>query len=169
MASVIEDFEGAIDGVLLGTPSRIGLESTVVDCLSQPPRVLRPGAISLAQLQTVDSSFVMAGKSHQPGDNSPGRLHPHYRPRARVHLFDDAHQLIAHKSAAYLARESHGQPQAWGWHKVFGSVDEYAAEFYECLREADRRGLAEIYLQSTSETGTGAALMDRMRRSAEDC
>ncbi len=83
VASVIEDFEGQIDGVLIAPPAHIGLESTVVDCLSSPPRVLRPGAISLLELQSVDPTFVMAGTSHRPGDNSPGRLHPHYRPRPK--------------------------------------------------------------------------------------
>ncbi len=43
ITSVEEDFGSLIDGVLMAPPARIGLESTVVDCLSTPPRVLRPG------------------------------------------------------------------------------------------------------------------------------
>lgn len=167
VASVVEDFESQIDGVLVAPPSKIGLESTVVDCLSIPPRVLRPGAISLAELQTVDPTFVMAGETAQPGDNSPGRLHPHYRPKALVHLFDDPSSLQAQPHAAYFALNAHAHAQAWGWHVVFANTEAYAAEFYECLRESDRRGLAHIYCQRVNTPGTGPALMDRMQRAAE--
>ena len=167
VASVIEDFAEQIDGVLIAPPTKIGLESTVVDCLSYPPRVLRPGAISLAQLQTVDPSFVMAGHSPQAGDNSPGRLHPHYRPQAQVHLFASASDIQAQPTATYLGLQAHADASAWGWHVVFDSIEAFAAEFYECLRESDRRGLSHIYCQRVDLPGTGTALMDRMQRAAE--
>ena len=167
VASVLEDFDSQIDGVLVAPPSRIGLESTVVDCLSQPPRVLRPGAISLSELQTVEASFVMAGAVNQPGDNSPGRLHPHYRPRAQVHLFDDAGQLHPSGDSAYMALQPHSRPSDWGWHVVHESIAAYAANFYEDLRQVDRRGLLHIFCQRVPESGTGAALSDRMQRAAE--
>lgn len=165
--SVIEDFGDGIDGVLIAPPSRLGLESTVVDCLSDPPRILRPGAVSLEQLKRLVPNIVMAGASHRPGDNSPGRMHPHYRPQAQVQVFDRAADLSADNSAAYLAIEPHSSPAAWGWHKSYSNVDEFAASFYESLREADRRGLTQIYCQRVSLKGTGAALMDRMLRAAE--
>ena len=167
LASVVEDFETQIDGVLVAPPTQLGLESTVVDCLSEPPRVLRPGAISLADLQRVDPEFVMAGTSVRPGDNSPGRLHPHYRPQAQVHLFTDASEIQVDSLAAYFALQSHPHARAWGWHVAFASIEAFAAEFYECLRESDRRGLSHIYCQRVGAHGTGAALMDRMQRAAE--
>jgi L-threonylcarbamoyladenylate synthase len=165
--SVLEDFKEQIDGVLMSEPTRIGLESTVVDCLSYPPRVLRPGAVSLAKLQAVEPAFVMAGSTAQPGDNSPGRLHPHYRPQARVELFDQPIDLQPQRDAAYLGLVGHARTDAWGWHVAFDSIEQYAASFYESLREADRRGLAHIYCQRVPHTATGAALMDRLQRAAE--
>ncbi len=167
--SVIEDFEGLIDGVLVSPPAAIGLESTVVDCLSWPPRVLRPGAIGLSQLQTIEPAFVMASGQPEVGDNSPGRLHPHYRPAARVHLFESLSEIEPSKQAACLAIERATGIDGWGWMRVFDSIEEYAAQFYECLREADRRGLAEIYCQrlSLGSGSTAHALMDRMERGAE--
>lgn len=167
IASVLEDFDGSIDGVLMAPPSRIGLESTVVDCLSHPPRVLRPGAVSLQDLQSVVPEMVMAGASHVPGDNSPGRMHPHYRPRAQVTLFDRPDEVFANHSAAYLGLASHSNLDAFGWYQCFKSLEEYAAGFYESLREADRRGMTHIYCQRISPQGRGNALMDRMQRAAE--
>lgn len=167
IASVLEDFDGSIDGVLMAPPSRIGLESTVVDCLSHPPRVLRPGAIGLQDLQTIVPEMVMAGTTHAPGDNSPGRMHPHYRPSAQVTLFDRPDQVFADHSAAYLGLASHRYLDAFGWYQCFESIEAYAAGFYESLREADRRGMAHIYCQRVSPEGTGNALMDRMQRAAE--
>ncbi len=167
ITSVEEDFGSLIDGVLMAPPARIGLESTVVDCLSTPPRVLRPGAISLADLQTVAPTMVLAGPAVKAGDNSPGRLHPHYRPQASVVLFDDPATVSAEPAAAYLAVQPHACVPEWGWHLCFDSVNAMAAQFYESLREADRRGLKTIYIQRVPEVGTGAALMDRMQRAAE--
>lgn len=167
LASVLEDFESYIDGILVASPSRIGLESTVVDCLSDPPRVLRPGAISLLELQRAAPHMVLAGASHRPGDNSPGRLHPHYKPKAKVRLFDRPGDLVPNALAAYIGIDSHAAPGDWGWHVVYATIEEFAAGFYECLREADRRGCAQIVCQRVSDQGTGAALMDRMQRAAE--
>ncbi len=50
--------------------------------------------------------------------------------------------------------------------RLFRSVNEYAAAFYEFLRECDRAGIDAIYCQSVEETEIGMALMDRMRRAA---
>lgn len=167
IASVLEDFNSQIDGVLIAQPSRIGLESTVVDCLSTPPRILRPGAISLTELQQIAPNMVTAGPSPTPGENSPGRLHPHYQPRAEVKLFRSPTDIPADRSASCLSLEAHPQASNWGWYKCFASIDEYAASFYESLREADRRGLSRIYCQMVDGEGTGAALRDRMVRAAE--
>lgn len=165
--SVLEDFGGDIDAILIGGAAHIGLESTVVDCTREVPRVLRPGGISLDQLQSFDSRITAVGRDVSPGENSPGRLHPHYRPRARVQLVIDASEAEASPQAAYLGMMPHPTPEAFGWHCVFGSTEEYARSFYEALREVDRRRLSIVYCQRVPPTGLGGALADRMERAAE--
>ena len=59
------------------------------------------------------------------------------------------------------------RPSDWGWHVVHESIAAYAANFYEDLRQVDRRGLLHIFCQRVPESGTGAALSDRMQRAAE--
>lgn len=165
--SVIEDFGDSIDAILLGAPSGIGIESTVVDCTRQPARMLRPGGISMAQLWRVEPSITTAGQHIELDDNSPGRLHPHYQPRARVHLFADPGEIVPQGRAAYLGLVPHPHPDQFGWHCTYDSVADYARAFYEALREVDRRGLLSVHCQRVALEGTGAALADRLARAAE--
>jgi len=165
--SVLEDFGADIDAVLIGQPARIGLESTVIDCTREVPRVLRPGGISLEQLQSFDGRITAASREVVPGENSPGRLHPHYQPRAHVELVDAPGQAETGHSIAYLGITSHAAPHQFGWHCAFATIEDYARSFYEALREVDRRGLSAVYCQRVPATGLGIALMDRMERAAE--
>lgn len=165
--SVLEDFGADIDAILIGGAARIGLESTVVDCTREVPRVLRPGGISLEQLQRFDRRITAVGREVTAGENSPGRLHPHYRPRARVQLVVDPSQAAPSRDAAYLGIAPHEMPEAFGWHCVYESIEAYARSFYEALREVDRRGLSSVYCQRVAATGLGIALADRMERAAE--
>lgn len=165
--SVLEDFGADIDAILVGGVARIGLESTVVDCTPDVPRVLRPGGISLEQLQSVDRRITAAGRDVVPGENSPGRMHPHYQPQASVHLVSDPSEAICTSQAAYLGLTPHKAPEQFGWHWAFDSIDQYARSFYEALREVDRRGLSTVYCQRVPSAGLGIALSDRLERAAE--
>ena len=166
-ASVLEEFEGRIDLVLEGQPSRIGLESTVVDCVASPPRVLRPGAITQEQLREVIPQIVVAGPSGNALENSPGRRHRHYQPQARVLLFNRPEEISIDPRGAYVGLQPHPAGSQFAMHQTFGSPEAYAAAFYETLRRTDRLGLERIYCQMVSPTGIGAALMDRLSRAAE--
>jgi len=81
------DLDGRIDLVLDGGPTRIGIESTVLDLSGEVPRVLRPGAITASQIEGVLRREIRAGTSTQAGDRpamSPGQMELHYAPRALV-------------------------------------------------------------------------------------
>ena len=53
MADMLEDMDGKIDGIVDGGPCAVGVESTIIDLTEQPPRLLRPGGITLEQLEEV--------------------------------------------------------------------------------------------------------------------
>ena len=76
--AVYEDLSGRIDCILQGETTEIGLESTVVDCTSDAPLVLRTGAITLEQLQKIvsETSVYQLKKNEMP--KSPGLRHRHY-------------------------------------------------------------------------------------------
>ncbi len=167
LASVIEDFEFQIDGVLVAPPSRIGLESTVVDCLSDPPRVLRPGAISLAELQRVVPTMTLAGAAHSPVTIPPADciLTIDHEPKCICLT------TLPNSSPTGCRLTWPPQPMlrpATGVGMWFLKMSTRSRlHFMNALREADRRGCEFIYCQQVSQQGTGAALMDRMQRAAE--
>lgn len=93
-AHVHHDLQGRIDLILDGGPCDVGVESTVVDGLSDPPLILRPGGVSLAMLKSCPGwEGVQIG--YQDGSRlelesrpkAPGMKYKHYAPKARVLLF----------------------------------------------------------------------------------
>lgn len=89
-AHVIEDLSGRVEYVVDGGPSTVGIESTVVDGLTQPPVILRPGGVSIDQLrdcvgwENVTISYFTGVQDAIP--RAPGMKYRHYSPKARVIL-----------------------------------------------------------------------------------
>ncbi|XWW92227.1 hypothetical protein V2A60_000150 [Cordyceps javanica] len=91
---VHHDLDGRIELILDGGPSRVGVESTVVDGLCEPPVVLRPGGVSMEALRGCPGweHAVKAYKDHseegRAAPRAPGMKYKHYSPRARVVLYE---------------------------------------------------------------------------------
>ncbi|MCJ1474068.1 hypothetical protein MMC13_002726 [Lambiella insularis] len=90
---VLNDLEGRINIILDGGPCDVGVESTVVDGLSDPPSILRPGGISIEQLRACPGweSTVVAYKDGAQSDKAPrapGMKYKHYSPKAKVVLVE---------------------------------------------------------------------------------
>lgn len=172
--AVWEDLDGRIDCILKGEPTEIGLESTVVDCTKDVPVLLRAGSVSLEQLRTVVAETIGIADDDSTVARSPGMLHKHYSPRAKVVLFDSNSEISDLKFEISDWRSEQcsfiglGDPgRGFALVKLCGSVDEYAHSLFEFFRECDRRGIEFIYCETVEETGIGAALLDRLRRAAE--
>lgn len=171
--SVLDDLDGRVDAVLREDGSPIGLESTVVDCTGPVATVLRPGAVTLEQIRRVlpdarVASGVAAGEA-QLAARSPGTAHPHYRPRARVRIVDTPASLVvaASERAAYCGlTRIEAQQTSLVVCAFYESLECYAAEFYEFLREADRLGVETVYAELAPDVGIGHALRDRQSRAA---
>jgi L-threonylcarbamoyladenylate synthase len=91
---VFDDLQGRIHTIIDGGPCEVGVESTVVDGLSSPPSILRPGGVTVEQLRQCPGwENVVAGyKDKQEGGASkpraPGMKYRHYSPKAEVVLFE---------------------------------------------------------------------------------
>lgn len=90
---VAYDLDGRIETIIDGGPCDVGVESTVVDGLSQPPLVLRPGGISLKQLQQCpgwENTEIGYRNAAETGDRpkAPGMKYRHYSPKATVVLVE---------------------------------------------------------------------------------
>lgn len=159
--AVAEDLDGRIDCILQGEITEIGLESTVVDCTGEVPTLLRTGSISLAQLQSIVPQTTALGIEGPA--RSPGMLHKHYSPRAKVILVNGVASIP--KDAAFIGINVPKNDLVFS--KICVDVNDYAHSLFEFFRECDRRRISTIYCQSVPENGIGAALMDRLRRAAE--
>ena len=91
---VRHDLDGRIDTIIDGGPCDVGVESTVVDGLSHPPAILRPGGISIEQLrgcpgwEDVVLGYKDAAAEAGAKPRAPGMKYRHYSPRAKVVLFE---------------------------------------------------------------------------------
>lgn len=187
-AHVLEDLDGRIDCVLDGGPCGVGVESSVLDLTTTPPRLLRPGAVTLERLRAIlpETLGPDEGPAHGAGvvQRAPGQMERHYAPRARLVVYDAAGAVGA---AAVLAaaRQSlaAGAPvgalvsdeeapalEALGVVVArLGPADdpETAARLlYAGLRWLDQRGRDPLLAHTYPRAGLGLALWDRLRRAA---
>jgi L-threonylcarbamoyladenylate synthase len=161
--AVLEDLDGRIDCILQGDATETGLESTVVDCTGEVPVVLRSGSVTLEELRNVITSTRMSSDADD-ARRSPGTRHRHYTPAAKVLIIDHPEAVEKAPGTAYIGLGRVVTP--FDFQRVCADAGEYAREFYEFLRECDRRGIHTIYCQEVPESGVGMALMDRIRRAA---
>ncbi len=161
------DLKGRIACILRGAPSDVGLESTVVDCTTDTPLVLRPGGISLEQLQDVVPEARYADLSRLGVHRSPGLKYRHYAPIGRVVLVDAPDDVPATGANAYIGQTPHPHLELLGLHHDVPDVETYARALFQFFRRSDRIGAQTIYCQRVPETGLGRALMDRLTRAAD--
>lgn len=168
---VLADLEGRIDMSLDGGPATVGIESTVLSLLTDPPLVLRPGGISLAQLHAIDPRIAY-GADH--GKVSPGTRYRHYAPRSPVVRLSGAEALEAEaarlaaegKKAGVLSFQALDLPAGMPVLIVPGDPDGYAAEFYRALRLLDGQDVDCILLLDPPSGGRWDAVRDRVVRAS---
>lgn len=176
-AHVLEDLDGRIDLILDGGSSSVGIESTVLDVTTDPPLILRPGAITREML--IDRiGRVEHATSGEELRRSPGTRHRHYSPRARVVLIDHGSTESIERICKEMLKEG---PVGFIGHtrvaiddaaffliELGSTADDYARSIYGTLRDLDHKRLRVIVVEGISEDGKGAAVMDRLRRAASE-
>lgn len=142
-----------------GGSCQVGLESTVVAVLDGPVRLLRPGAVTRAQLEAVVGPLAEADNDAK---RSPGRLALHYAPDAPVRIDATAPEA----GEAYLAFGPWPDGEGVFNLSPSGDLAEAAANLFAFLRAADRTKPAGIAVAPIPEEGLGEAINDRLRRAA---
>jgi L-threonylcarbamoyladenylate synthase len=166
---VLSSLNGRVDVILDGGPTPNGIESTVVDVTTDPPTLLRPGPISLEQLETVVGPVVrrteVAGSGPLP---SPGMMARHYAPRTPVELVAGRDQLIALASRGRVGVLALG-PAAGVPGRVIVLPAEpagYAARLYAALHDLDAMNLDRVLIEEPPATPEWLAVRDRLSRAA---
>jgi len=164
--------------ILDGGPARIGLESTILD-LRDPARpiLLRPGAISAAQIARVLGVRVRRRPAAAPAGAqvAPGMLKRHYSPRTPLTLHRRLTRTQVQRAAPRTAWLFWAKP-AWHrgamgrgavyWLDRDGAARGAARRLFAVLRALDRAGYARIHAEAPPAGGLGDALRDRLRRAA---
>lgn len=164
-----------------GGPCAVGVESTVVSLAGNVPRLLRPGGVSLEQLESVLGSVeVDRALREKIGDevrvSAPGMKYRHYAPKAPVTVVCGDPE----RTAVYITRhagldagvicfsecafqfEMHER-------RVIGSsvdVQTQARRVFDALRSFDATDVTEIWAQCPDDTGLGLAVANRLKKAA---
>jgi L-threonylcarbamoyladenylate synthase len=159
---VLDDLDGRLDLVIDAGACAVGLESTIVACLEDGPRLLRPGGVPRAAIE------ALLGRKLAEADASikaPGQLASHYAPHAYLRL-----------DATHLAADEYGLDFGGVFAKSARVLDlspgrdhtEAAANLFHHLRALDARAAKVIAVAPIDSVGLGEAINDRLRRAAAE-
>jgi len=155
------------DSVLDGGPSAVGLESTIIDCTGTSPRILRPGAITVAMIEkttrleiskVLDEETIGTNELHI---RFSGSLENHYSPKAKV-LLDQ--QPVT--GSGYIALTEIPTPPGVIRLAAPKSVEEFAQVLYEALRAGDHQNLTAIYVSQPTGDDLAIAIRDRLLKAS---
>lgn len=187
VARCIEDLSGKVDYIIGGDKSKIGLESTIIDCTVYPPCVLRPGGITLEQLKEIDEKiyidpFVMKKSEQNIAPKAPGMKYRHYAPKAPVKIIEgDLQKTIVkinemvqnykeeHKTIGIMVTSETFDLYENEFIVSLGSrsdLNSIAQNLFEALRFLDDKQVDLILCEGFEEKGVGIAIMNRLRKSA---
>lgn len=169
---VREEFSGTLDCVLDGGACEVGIESTIVDVSGAKPALLRPGCITVAQIEAVLGEPLAAPDATSP--RAPGTLAKHYAPRTPVMLVDGdlidelARSFVRQgKRVAVLAHHAR-QPllEKLVWTAAPEAPAAYAHDLYASLRALDIAGCDVMLVEEPPLSQEWAAVRDRLGRAA---
>lgn len=169
---VREEFGDEVKVVLDGGESQVGLESTIVWCSGPTTRLLRPGAIGLAQLRQVAGEVLVGADPNLP--RVPGSKSSHYAPVTPMTLVEggelDALAESLSEGGQRIAVLAQRLPlrtyPTVTWINAGKRVDAYAHDLYANLRTLDKAGCARILVQEVPGDERWDAVRDRLVRAA---
>ncbi|MFD0714889.1 L-threonylcarbamoyladenylate synthase [Paenibacillus sp. GCM10027626] len=183
---VRHDLQGLIDGIVDSGPSRVGVESTVVEVDQGLVRILRPGGVTAEALREiapeVEEDAALTSSVLDGAPRSPGMKYAHYAPQGKMRIVrGEIHAVAAYINAEVKAasqRRERTGVLAFAEHAGYFAADDVivvgsaadpqtaAAGLYAALRTFDERQTAQIWAEACSESGIGRALMNRLVKAA---
>ena len=178
---VYHDLHGKIAGILDNGPTRVGVESTVLDMSTDQPVILRPGAVTKKDIEqvigSIDINHHKVGKNETP--KAPGMKYKHYAPNAQVYIVDaetdwgDVVKWIQQQpfDVGMMAEERILQQATLPMNAIQFSlgtgVQDASARLFDGLRQFDDQpNVKAIVTQAFPAQGLGGAYMNRLNKSA---
>ena len=177
---VYNDLNGRIPLIIDGGESNVGLESTVITVATEPPTLLRPGGITVEQLEGVIGKInIDKGVTQMLDINavvaSPGMKYKHYSPKAHIVILKGStaeyiNYINTNKDSTTGALCYNSDVNALDVPYVsLGDENDYTAQahnLFTALRQLDEMGLKTVYARCPSTNGVGLAVYNRLIRSA---
>jgi len=160
--AVEQELGGYLSGkdlILDGGQCEVGVESTIIDCTTQTPIILRPGAITHSMIK--DATGIEPDATNKVDTKASGLLQSHYAPAAKV-ILDQTPQA----GDGFIALSNIKTPQGVIRLAEPKNNVEYAKVLYQALREGDNFGLTTICVYSPTNGGIADAINDRLKKAA---
>ncbi|WP_239255153.1 L-threonylcarbamoyladenylate synthase [Listeria ilorinensis] len=183
-AHVAEDLAGRIAGIIDGGETGVGLESTVIDCTTEVPTILRPGGVSAEQIEQVIGPVLSTKRILDPAEapKAPGMKYTHYAPKAPVFIVEGSlefwretiKQMQANgEKVGLLASEGLTENladltelESWVTTGSEKLLEQVAQQLYKGLRAFDHTDCTVILAESYERTEIGEAVMNRLEKAA---
>ena len=146
------------DLLLDGGPSLVGVESTIIDCTTESPKILRPGAITEEMIEAVTAIDISYDATEI---RVSGSLENHYSPNAQVVL-----DIAPEKGDGFIALASTATPDGVIRLSSPQSNEEFARVLYTSLRSADEQSLSRVVVHQPSGDDISVAIRDRLLRAS---
>ena len=152
------------DLILDGGDCQVGVESTIVLATGSQPVILRPGAVTAADIKRITGVEVSEETTNAP--RVSGALDSHYSPTAQVILISDASELELESNSGFLALAQTPTPTGLTRLAIPTTIEDFAHELYSSLRAGDDLQLKTIYVVPPTGDGLAQAINDRLNRAA---
>lgn len=175
---VFDDMNGRIPLIIDGGSCEIGVESTVITFAEEPPRLLRPGGVTLEEMtaligEIVVDDAVLNQLEEGAIASSPGMKYKHYAPKADIILiksnFEDFKSLCdGENNVTALVFDGEGEKISCPSVEYGKENDGYSqsARLFDALRELDEMGATKVYARCPETKGMGLAVYNRLIRAA---
>jgi len=174
---VLDDMDGRIPLIIDGGVCEVGVESTVISFVGEKPRLLRPGGITLEQIEKtigeidVDNAVLNRLEEGQTA-SSPGMKYKHYAPKADITVvkgsLEDFCEFVSRKGECFVLCFD-GEEKYFSNALSYGRIDDgqsQAKRLFDALRELDEMGAEKVYARCPDLKGMGLAVYNRLIRSA---
>ena len=159
----LSDYMAESDLILNGGACAVGVESTIIDCTGDGPKILRPGAITAEMIS--DSTGLLVRNNGDSTENGnqirvSGSLESHYAPAAKVVL-----DQVPLAGQGFIAMADLDSGEGVVRLAAPKTKEEFARVLYSALRKADEKGLETVVVQQPLGDGIAIAIRDRLSRS----
>ena len=158
----LSEYLADADQILDGGSCQVGVESTIIDCTGDVPRILRPGAVT-AEMINESTGLSVVGPVENAEIRVSGSLDSHYAPAAIVLL--DRSPVAGQ---GFIAMADVATPDGAVRLAAPKTHDEFARVLYAALRSADEHGLKTVVVEQPAGDGISIAIRDRLKRASNN-